>query len=77
MGNYKDKKKTENLTCCGIFPTNPTAARYVSGKEIKNHNEKLPIIDINNLYGGIMKSINQFANDITKQRLQEKMQENG
>ena len=34
-------------------------------------------MDISDLYGGIMKSINQFADEIAEQRLQEKMQETG
>ncbi len=34
-------------------------------------------MDINDLFDGIMKSINQFADEITEQRLQEKMQETG
>ena len=32
---------------------------------------------INDLFDGIMKSINQFADEIAEQRLQEKMQETG
>ena len=31
-------------------------------------------MDINDLFDGIMKSINQFADEIAEQRLQEKMQ---
>ena len=38
-----------------------------------NHNEKRPTMDINDLFDGIMKSINQFADEIAEQRLQEKM----
>jgi len=34
-------------------------------------------MDINDLFDGIMKSINQFADEIAEQRLQEKMQESG
>jgi hypothetical protein len=34
-------------------------------------------MDINDLFGEIMKSINQFADEIAEQRLQEKMQDNG
>ena len=34
-------------------------------------------MDINDLFDGIMKSINQFADEITEQRLQEKMQDTG
>lgn len=34
-------------------------------------------MDINDLFDGIMKSINQFAFDTADQRLQEKMQETG
>lgn len=34
-------------------------------------------MDINDLFDGIMKSINQFAFDAAEQRLQEKMQESG
>ncbi len=34
-------------------------------------------MDINELFDGIMKSINQFADEIAEQRLQEKMQETG
>jgi hypothetical protein len=34
-------------------------------------------MDINDLFGGIMKSINQIADEIAEQRLQEKMQETG
>ena len=34
-------------------------------------------MDINDLFDGIMKSINQFADEIAKQRLQEKMQDTG
>ncbi|NPU95254.1 MAG: hypothetical protein HPY82_25440 [Gammaproteobacteria bacterium] len=34
-------------------------------------------MDINDLFDGIMKSINQFADEIAEQRLQEKMQETG
>jgi hypothetical protein len=34
-------------------------------------------MDINDLFDGIMKSINQFADEIAEQRLQEKMQEIG
>jgi len=34
-------------------------------------------MDINELFDGIMKSINQFADEIAEQRLQEKMQESG
>lgn len=34
-------------------------------------------MDINDLFDGIMKSINQFADEIAEQRLQEKMQDNG
>jgi len=32
---------------------------------------------INDLFDGITKSINQFADEIAEQRLQEKMQDNG
>lgn len=32
-------------------------------------------MDINDLFDGIMKSINQFADEIAERRLQEKMQE--
>lgn len=32
-------------------------------------------MDINDLFDGIMKSINQFADEIAEQRLQEKMQD--
>ena len=34
-------------------------------------------MDINDLFDAIMKSINQFADEIAEQRLQEKMQESG
>jgi hypothetical protein len=34
-------------------------------------------MDINDLFDGIMKSINQFAFALAEQRLQEKMQETG
>jgi hypothetical protein len=34
-------------------------------------------MDINDLFDGIMKSINQFADEVAEQRLQEKMQDNG
>ncbi|NLW80376.1 MAG: hypothetical protein GXY42_01700 [Desulfovibrionales bacterium] len=34
-------------------------------------------MDINDLFDGIMKSINQFAFDPAEQRLQEKMQDTG
>lgn len=34
-------------------------------------------MDINDLFDGIMKSINQFAFDVAEQRLQEKTQESG
>jgi hypothetical protein len=34
-------------------------------------------MDINDLFDGIVKSINQFAFDLAEQRLQEKMQETG
>ena len=34
-------------------------------------------MDINDLFDGIMKSINQFADEIAEQRLQEKRQETG
>lgn len=34
-------------------------------------------MNINDLFDGIMKSINQFADEIAEQRLQEKMQESG
>lgn len=34
-------------------------------------------MDINDLFDGIMKSINQFADEIAEQRLQEKMQDTG
>ncbi len=34
-------------------------------------------MDINDLFDGIMKSINQFAFDAAEQRLQEKIQESG
>lgn len=34
-------------------------------------------MDINDLFDGIMKSINQFADDIAERRLQEKMQDTG
>jgi hypothetical protein len=34
-------------------------------------------MDINDLFDGIMKSINQFADEIAQQRLQEKMLETG
>lgn len=42
-----------------------------------NHNEERPTMDINDLFDGIMKSINQFADEIAEQRLQEKMQDTG
>jgi len=32
-------------------------------------------MDINYLFDGIMKRVNQFANEIAEQRLQEKMQD--
>lgn len=34
-------------------------------------------MDINDLFDGIMKSINQFSDEIAEQRLQEKMQDTG
>jgi hypothetical protein len=34
-------------------------------------------MDINDLFDGMMRSINQFANEIAEQRLQKKMQGNG
>jgi len=34
-------------------------------------------MDINDLFDGIMKGINQFADEIAEQRLQEKMQGTG
>jgi len=34
-------------------------------------------MDINDLFDGIMESINQFAGEIAEQRLQEKMQQTG
>lgn len=34
-------------------------------------------MDINDLFDGIMKTINQFADEIAEQRLQEKMLESG
>jgi hypothetical protein len=34
-------------------------------------------MDINDLFDGLMKSINQFADEIAEQRLQEKMQDTG
>lgn len=34
-------------------------------------------MDINDLFDGIMKSINQFADEIAEQRVQEKIQETG
>lgn len=34
-------------------------------------------MDINDLFDGIMKNINQFADEIAEQRLQEKMQDTG
>lgn len=34
-------------------------------------------MDINDLFDGIMKSINRFADEIVEQRLQEKMQKTG
>ncbi len=34
-------------------------------------------MDINDLFDGIMKSINQFADEIAERRLQEKMQDTG
>lgn len=34
-------------------------------------------MDINDLFDGIMKGVNQFADEIAEQRLQEKMQESG
>ena len=34
-------------------------------------------MDINDLFDGIIKSINQFADEIAEQRLQEKMQDTG
>jgi hypothetical protein len=34
-------------------------------------------MDINDMFDGIMKSINQFAEEIAEQRLQEKMQDTG
>jgi hypothetical protein len=42
-----------------------------------NQNEERPTMDINDLFDGIVKSINQFADKIAEQRLQEKMQESG
>jgi len=38
----------------------------------RTHNEERPTMDINDLFDGIMKSINQFADEIAEQRLQEK-----
>jgi hypothetical protein len=43
----------------------------------RTQNEERPTIDINDLFDGIMKSINQSADEIAEQRLQEKMQESG
>jgi hypothetical protein len=43
----------------------------------RTHNEERPTMDINDLFDGIMKSINQFADEIAEQRLQEKMQDTG
>ena len=48
----------------------------LSGKGI-THNEEQQTTDINDLFDGIMKSINQFSDEIAEQRLQEKMQETG
>jgi Golgi nucleoside diphosphatase len=41
------------------------------------HNEERPTMDINDLFDGIMKSINLFADEIAEQRLQKKMQDTG
>jgi hypothetical protein len=38
-----------------------------------NQNEERPTMDINGSFDGIMKTINQFADVIADQRLQEKM----
>jgi hypothetical protein len=38
-----------------------------------NHNEERPTMVINDLFYAIIKSINQFADEIAEQRLQEKM----
>ncbi len=37
-----------------------------------NQNEERATMDINDLFDGIMKSINQFADEIAEQRLQKK-----
>jgi hypothetical protein len=45
--------------------------------EGRTRNEEGPTMDINDLFGGIMKSINQFTFDHAEQGLQGKMQETG
>jgi hypothetical protein len=41
--------------------------------KVRTHNEERATMDINDLFDGIMKSINQFSEEIAEQRLQEKM----
>ncbi|WP_240193625.1 hypothetical protein [Desulfobulbus alkaliphilus] len=57
-------------------PSPDTFSVFPVGKGI-NQTEERPTMDINELFDGIMKSINQFADEIAEQRLQEKMQETG
>jgi hypothetical protein len=59
-----------------IQPT-PDAFSVFPVSKRGTHNEERPTMDINDLFDGIMKSINQFADEIAEQRLQEKMQESG
>ena len=53
-----------------IQPTTGTFSVSPVSKGI-THNEERPTMDINDLFDGIMKSINQFADEIAEQRLQE------
>jgi hypothetical protein len=58
------------------FKFSDTSCSHPVSKGI-NQNEERSTMDINDLFDGIMKSINQFADEIAEQRLQEKMQDTG
>jgi len=59
------------------FQTTPDTFSVSPVSKGINQDEERTTMDINDLFDGIMKSINKFADEIAEQRLQGKTQETG
>jgi hypothetical protein len=74
VSNPSEGQHEKNQPPPDTFSVSPVSKR---GSNQNSQHEERPTMDINDLFDGIMKSINQFADEIAEQRLQEKMQDTG